>query len=62
MRCNKILGGQSGMILLETKYHTVKNVGCKKLWRIRTVGSLAKELWQIEVHACEIRYVFNAMD
>ena len=27
-----------------------KNFGGKKLWRIRTVGSLAEKLWQIEVH------------
>ena len=47
--------------MAESKYRTVKNVGGKKLWRIRTRGSLAKKLWQIEVHACAIWYVFDAI-
>ena len=33
-----------------TMYRTVKNIGSKKRWRIRTAGSLAKKLWRIEVH------------
>ena len=36
-------------VFMNSLYHTVKNLGSKKLWRIRTVGSLAVKLWQIEV-------------
>ena len=32
------------------QYGIVKNFGGKKVWRIRTVGSLAEKTWQIEVH------------
>ena len=35
---------------LTHRYRTVKNFGSKKVWQIRTVGSLAENLWQNEVH------------
>ena len=31
-------------------YRTIKNFGGKKVWRMRTVGSLVEKLQQIEVH------------
>ena len=35
---------------LTHRYRSVNNFGSKKVWEIKTVGSLADNLWQIEVH------------
>ena len=31
------------LMIFYTKYHTVQNFGSKKVWRIRTVGSLVEK-------------------